>query len=279
MARLVLPNGFGHGWRRDTPDLRDRRMSRRVEEVGRKPVPDTPYFLDPASLSRSGDQGPQGSCTGWGLTQALEWSYKAKRKVDVSLSSAMAYLNGRIIEASVKEDSGCEIRDVVKGAAAQGVCLEKYAPYNAAKLQTKITKQQAQNATFHQVKLGYYRCDDPVGTPGMSVKDQFVDNMIQALLNDMPIDGGYAWFSCLDTADFERNGIMVVPTNKDWLEGGHCNWVCGVDVKARMFLLQNSYGEGFGARHPVTGLGGFLWMPFAYVLNGLWDDAWALLHE
>jgi hypothetical protein len=280
MARLVLPNGRGHGWRRDTPDnVRDRRMTRRVQEIGRKLVPDTPYYLKPEALSPTRDQGPQGSCTGHGLVQALEWSYRATRSIDVTLSPAMAYLNGRIIEASVKEDSGCEIRDVVKAAAKTGVCLEKYAPYNPNKLQTTITKQQALNASFHQIKLGYYRCDDLVSQPGMSVRDAFVDNMIQALLNDMPIDGGYSWYSCLDTADFERNGVMAVPTTRDRLEGGHCNWVCGVDVRARMFILQNSYGDKFGAKHPVTQKGGFLIMPFAYVLNGIWDDAWAILHE
>lgn len=223
---------------------------------------------------RNGHVLVAGNCTGHGAVGALEWSARAKLRKDLNLSPAMAYLNGRIIEASVKEDSGCEIRDVIKGAARDGICLNKYAPYSDRKLLQNVSKQAARNALAHQVRIGYYRADD-VGAS----RDVIVDNMLQAILADLPIVGGYCWFSCLDTADFERTGVMAVPTTRDRLEGGHCNWGCGFDVPSRMFLLQNSYGPDFGAKHPISKQGGFVLMPFAYVLNGVSDDWWACEHE
>lgn len=272
MAHLVLPNGFGHGWKRDTPNpVQDRRLSAKL--TAKKPVPDE-YYLKPDAISETRNQGGQGSCVAHAIVGSIEWAARAHLKRGLVLSPAMGYLNGRIIEASVDEDSGLEVRDGIKGAARSGICLDKYAPYTDKKLLKKVSKQAERNALFHQLKVGYYRCDD-VGT----TRDAIVDNMIQALLNDMPIPGGYAWYSCLSTADLERTGVMPVPTTRDRLQGGHSNYGCGFDVPSRMFLLHNSYGDKFGAKHPKSGQGGFLLMPFAYVINGIADDFWSILHE
>jgi hypothetical protein len=266
MAHLVLPNGKGHGWRPDTPDINDEPHSFKRQAIPKKPVPSS-FYLDPTCLSAPYDQGQQGSCTGHGTKGALEWSYRRKRQVSVTLSPAYAYLQARILEASVNEDSGAEIRDVVKGAVNKGVSLLKYAPYSDKVLYKKPTKAADKNALGHQVCFGYHRTD-------------VVDDIVQALLNDMPVIGGYSWFSNLSTADFERTGVMTMPVaGRDKLEGGHCNWACGFDTSSRMFLLQNSYGADFGAKHPISKQGGFVLMPFAYIEQGLADDFWAISHE
>jgi C1A family cysteine protease len=260
MARLVLPNGFGHGWKPDTPDHRDLLLRNKVKRV--RQLPDKLY-LDPEAIPAQRDQGEQGACTGFGLTGALMWSLKAKRKEDKQLSPAFAYLQGRIIEASVKEDAGAECRDVAKAAAKLGVCLEKYLPYNDRKLATTTSKQALRNASFHQLKLGYFRC-------------LTVDDVLQALNAKMAVYGGTSWFSNMDYA--EGDGIVHYPTNNDRLEGGHAMWIVGADLPSRTVIWQQSWGD-WGGKHPVTGQKGFLFMPFAYIEHGLADDFWALDHE
>jgi hypothetical protein len=274
MAHLVLPNGHGHGWKPDTFDPNDFPLSKVVHRKAIAAIQSaTPQiWLDPSCLSKTRDQGQQGSCTGQGTVGALEWSYRCHRKKDLALSPADAYLGGRILEASIKEDAGAEIRDVIKAAANEGVCLNKYMPYSEAKLAQTRTKASVRNAKAHQVGVGYFRCDDNGSNP-----ETVVDNMIRGLDSKMPIVGGYSWLSCLDTDQFENTGVMPAPFGR--LEGGHCNWCCGVDIPARMFLWQNSYGDKYGAKHPVSGQGGFILMPFTWVLARACDDNWAIRHE
>lgn len=262
MAHLVLPNGHGHGWRPDTPDHRDRYLFQR--QLAPKPVP-AQFYLDPKYLPAVRDQGQLGSCTGFGTTGALTWGGRHKFK-DLDLSPLFAYYQGRVIEASVREDSGCEIRDVVKAAANLGVSREKFCPYNIKRFSVKPSQAAYTSARSHQIKIGYYRTDT-------------VADVLQALLNNMPVVGGYSWFSCFDTPEFERNGVMPIPTAGDKLEGGHCNWVCGFDNERQMLLMQNSYGAGYGANHPMTGERGYIFMPFTYLKEGWADDFWALDHE
>jgi hypothetical protein len=274
MAHLVLPNGKGHGYKPDTFDPNDYPLSKVVHRKAIAAIQSTrsQIWLDPALLSKTRDQGQQGSCTGHGTVDALEWSFRFKHKKNLTLSPADAYLGGRIIEASIKEDSGCEIRDVIKAAANDGVCLNQYMPYSDQKLATKRTKISVRNARAHQVGVGYYRCDDN-GTN----REVTVDNMIRALDSNMPVVGGYSWLSCLDTSTFEQTGVMPAPFGK--LEGGHCNDCVGVDIPSRVFLWHNSYGSEYGAKHPVSGQGGFVVMPFTWVLSGAADDMWAVRHE
>jgi hypothetical protein len=274
MAHLVLPNGRGHGYKPDTFDPNDYPLRKAIHAKSLAAIQSNrpQIWLDPKLLSPTRDQGQQGSCTGHGTVGAEEWSLRFYHKKEAKLSVADAYLGGRIIEASVKEDSGCEIRDVVKAAAHDGICLEKYMPYNPDKLAQKRTKTSIKNAQAHQIAVGYYRCDN-----NETNRQATVDNMIRALDSNMPVVGGYSWLSCLDASSFEQNGVMPEPSGK--LEGGHCNWCCGVDIPSRMFLWQNSYGTDYGAEHPVSKQGGFVIMPFSWVLTGACDDCWAIRHE
>jgi hypothetical protein len=253
-----------YGWRPDTPDpINDRPLGQRAHSTA---LPDQ-IWLDPTALPLVRDQGDQGACTGFGVTGALMWSLAAKQGRTVQLSPAFAYLQGRLIEGAPTQDTGCEIRSTVKGVAKNGCSLEQYMPYDPKKLPVRAGKRAAASALAHQIKVGYYRC-----------ADRSVDDLLQALAANLPVVGGYSWYGSLDGADFEASGVMPIPKKGERLIGGHCSWLCGADVPARMLFWQNSFGPKYAA-HPKTGARGYVLMPFEWVERGLADDFWAIDHE
>jgi C1A family cysteine protease len=250
MAKLVLPNGRGHGWKPDTPDHRDYTLRMRGAFVH---VPDVvglkEEFFPPVR-----NQGQLGSCTGFGTSGALMYKLR-QRKRSTELSALYAYYQARVLEGSVREDAGAEIRDVVKAAANIGIAREKCWPYRPRRFAAKPSAEANKSAAPHQV-VRYYRCDG-------------VEEVLQALAADMPVVFGFSCFSNLGEAD--RNGFVPMPGPKDGLEGGHCVWIVKGDQPTRVFRFQNSWGD--------WGDHGFGYLPFAYFENGLADDAWAIDHE
>jgi C1A family cysteine protease len=258
MAHLVLPNSHGHGWKPDTPDYRDHYLSTLIKAPKRitGPVALKAEFLPPVR-----DQGQLGSCTGFGATGALMYKLR-ERKREVQLSALYAYYQARVVEGSVAEDAGAEIRDVIKQAAKVGVALEKCWPYNSRKFSKTPTKTATNSAQAHQVAR-YYRCDDPSGGD----RAKTVEMILSALVSDLPVVFGFACYANLDDG---RDGHIPMPRGA--LEGGHCVWIVGADPATREFKFQNSWAADWGDK-------GYGYLPFDYVIRGLADDAWAIDHE
>jgi C1A family cysteine protease len=256
MARarsLVLPSGRGHGWRPDTPDHRD--VAFKAKFSGGV-IPDV-VQLDDTAFPAVRDQGDLGSCTGHGVTGALMYRLRVrKHPVQTRLSALYAYYQGRVIEACVKEDSGCEIRDVVKAAAKIGVATESSWPYDVRKFARTPPHTADKTAASHQV-VRYYRCLD-------------IDDILHAIAAGLPVVGGFSCFSNLD--DGPEPGVIPMPGPKDTLDGGHCVWFCGGNARTRVLVFQNSWSREWGAN-------GFGSLPFEYVEKGLADDFWAVDHE
>lgn len=253
MAVLVLPSGRGHGWRPDTPSHRDYLF--RDKFTARKAITG-PVGLQEAFLPAIRDQGTLGSCTGHGVSGCLMYGLRQRGRKTV-LSARYSYYQGRVIEACVPEDSGCEIRDVVKAAVKLGVATEATCPYHPlTHFARKPTKAADKTAQSHQIMVGYYRC-------------LTVDDVLQALDNGMPVVGGFSCFSNLPQAD--ANGHVPMPGPRDRLEGGHCVMFVRGDPSTREFKFANSWGE--------WGDHGYGYLPFEYLERGLADDFWSISHE
>lgn len=266
MARLVLPStSKGHGWRRDTPDHRDRPLRARLGDPITLP---NVVELDPTVLSRVSirDQGDLGSCTGHGIRGCLVYHMmKRTDLVDTDLSPLFAYYRGRVAEASVNEDSGCEIRDVVKMAAQDGVALESAWPYRIERFKRNPTATAYKSAQVHQVKVGYYRCGGEAQRP-----EDVLNDVLRAINAQLPVTGGFACFSNLDRGP--RPGVIPLPGPRDRLEGGHAVWFVRADQRERLLKFQNSWSAQWGDR-------GFGYLPFDYILKRLADDFWCIDHE
>jgi C1A family cysteine protease len=259
------------GWLPDRPNVQDWSLEKKLGDAIKAAVPENP-FLDPNSYPVIRDQGNQGSCTGHGTRNALMQrlllrDHKLWTKYD--LSPASAYLNGRVLEQAVYEDSGCYIRDVIKGAGDNGVAREDYAPYSDKRLTVSLSKQAKESARWHQA-ISYYRCDENNASP-----EQTVDNVIRALGAGMPVIFGFTCFSNLGAA--EDTGYIAMPGSRDREEGGHCMTIYEANTSRREFTGPNSWGP-WGAKGR-DGQRGYFRLPFDYVLQGLADDFWAVDHE
>lgn len=268
---LLGANGRHGGWLPDRPSHKDWPLSKKL---GPPPMGElASAHLDPETYPAVRDQGQQGSCTGHGTRNALMQRLRARDKVLWSrydLSPAAAYYNGRRLEGSIREDSGAYIRDVVEGAAKWGVSREDDCPYDDRRLVTSLSTKAQTSAKWHQA-LHYYRCD----VLGASTSTT-IDNIVRALAAGMPVIFGFACFSNLGDAD--RDGYIRLPGPRDSEDGGHCMTIFEADIKQKVFIGPNSWGQGWGAVGR-DGQRGYFILPFDYVSHGLADDFWSVDHE
>ena len=83
------------------------------------------------------DQGQLGSCTANGIAAAIEFDQRKQGNKEFVPSRLFIYYNERVIEGTVSQDSGAQIRDGVKVVAKLGAPPETDWPYNIAKFAQK----------------------------------------------------------------------------------------------------------------------------------------------
>ena len=142
----------GYGWVPDLPDQRDF-LYRAIRVV----PPVLPHQVDlRPSCSPVENQGNLGSCTANALVGALEFLENKNKKPFADLSRLFVYYNERVIEHTVKTDSGAMLRDGIKTLAKQGVCKEKTWPYIVSKFAVKPAAKCYKEAALHTI-TSYHR--------------------------------------------------------------------------------------------------------------------------
>lgn len=254
----TLPNGKGHGWRKDSIDPRDFMLAEHVAKKALSPVIE---LKTPAAIPHVRDQSDLGACTGFGNTAALMYLLRSRRSDRTQMSPLWLYFQERVIEKTVKSDSGAEIRDGANVLGNLGCASEADDPYNV-KLFAKAPNAKA-NKDAAKFKVG------------KRLKCPTVDDVLQALAADMPVVDGFTCFSEIDSADTARTGVIQMPKKKSEKPvGGHCTCIVKADQPSRMFLFQNSWSEDWGIGYAGS-KGGYGLLPFAYLEQGLADDFWA----
>ncbi|HXX29423.1 MAG TPA: C1 family peptidase [Myxococcaceae bacterium] len=261
MAQLRARRVARYGWIPDLPDHRDLYFS--------APVP-TLRALPPRTDLRPRcppvyDQGQLGSCTANAVAGAVQFVRRLERKrPDFVPSRLFIYFNERVLEHTVDEDSGAQLRDGMKVATKLGVCPEESRPrkpwdwpYLPERFAQRPPRPCFQEALDNQV-LSYLRISQ---TPSQ---------LRGCLAAGYPFVFGFTVYDSFESAQVARTGEAGMPGRGDRVVGGHAVLAVGYDDGTQRFLCRNSWGAQWGRQ-------GYFTIPYAYLLDtDLSSDFWTV---
>jgi len=238
------------GWIPDVPDQRDFYW-RAPKRLRLPPAMD----LRPL-MPEIYDQGELGSCTANAVGGLCEFVDKSIGDDPYFTPSRLfVYYNTRVIEGTVKYDSGATIRNTIKAIARQGFPPEKIWPYRIERLATKPSKSCYTKAK-KEIITQYSRVDR--------------SQLREALASKLPVAFGFAVYDSFMSDDVARSGDVPMPLAGESLLGGHAVLLVGYDEPIRKFWVRNSWG-------PTWGKNGYFQMPYDYVWDpNLSDDFWTV---
>ena len=286
---------LGMGWLPDYPDFRDHtvdydKVPTRLKPLGQKSVKamltkvgvGKPAKVSlPASVdlrpwcSPVENQGSIGSCTanaGVGIVEYFERRAFGKH-IDASrlflykVTRNMSHWTG---------DTGAFLRTTMGALVLFGVPPEEYWRYVTADFDKEPSAFCYAFAQNYQA-ISYYRLDPP-GTS----RNVLLDRIKLFLSAGLPSMFGFTVYNSIGQA--AATGKIPYPTRGEKVDGGHAIVAVGYDDAMKIknanagavkttgaFLIRNSWGTGWGP------MGGYLWLPYEYVLRGLAIDWWSLL--
>jgi C1A family cysteine protease len=127
-----------YGWIPDLPDHRDHLYAAPQPVLAK-----LPKTIDlRAKCPPVFNQGELGSCTANAIAAAHQFDQlKQKKPKAFTPSRLFIYYNERVMEGTVREDSGAMIRDGIKTLVKQGAAPETAWPYVIKKFATKPPKK------------------------------------------------------------------------------------------------------------------------------------------
>jgi C1A family cysteine protease len=239
-----------YGWHPDLHDQRDLKFSNVRKAVS---LPDSVDLRKYCSAVE--DQGDLGSCTANAGVGLLEFLDKKPDSVYTNLSRLFLYYNTRLIEGTVRYDSGCTIRGTMKSIFKYGVCAESKWPYKILKYKTKPTASSYTEGKKRTIS-GYYSM-------------RTLGDIKASIAEGMPVLFGFTVYENFESDEVARTGILDMPGVNDTVLGGHAILAVGYDDKTQRLIVRNSYGNTWGDN-------GYFYMPYEYVTSKIASDFWTI---
>jgi len=251
--------------RKDPEDIRDKRFMTTIKD--HKTLVSLEASL-PTSIDHSDgmspvkDQENLGSCVGFAVSALKEWQEQKEHNVEVQagkkdhrtgkyydLSEAWIYWMCKKIDEWPGEE-GTSLRFAMKVLQKIGVPPESAWPYD----DINYGEPSSWSHLIARWSLidSYYR----------------IDNLIElkiALVNG-PVCIGVAVFEEIFYPD--ASGIVKMPVNEEYSQGGHAVCVCGFSDETGLFKFKNSWGKEYGQN-------GYGYLTYDYIRSYMWD-AWAV---
>lgn len=255
-----------YGYIKDTPDTRDVLVkftdehvtsfhtSRGLKVNGNSAVFDLREIVQlPQALSEI-DQGSLGSCTANAISFAYAFEEIKQGNSEVFLPSRLfIYYNERVMEGTIDEDSGAQIRDGVKSINKLGVCMESICPYNVDQFTIRPSTEAYAEATLAK-SVRYVGLDF---SENPTVADR-VQHIKRAIKSGSPVVFGFSVYEGFETQEVATTGMVPMPSPDDEPIGGHAVCAVGYDNAKQCFIVKNSWG-------PDWGLNGYFYMPYNYL--------------
>ncbi|HEX6845359.1 MAG TPA: C1 family peptidase [Chitinophagaceae bacterium] len=313
-ARIEATERLGLGWIPDHPDFRD--YTFKTEEIKeavnegvaqlkskrskfspktRSSSAEISLFAPPTAPPPSVDlrpwcspienQGSLGSCTANAGVGLLEYFERRAFNNHIDASRLFLYKTTRNL-MQLSGDTGAYLRTTMAAMVLFGVPPEKYWPYNISgfNVSAGTSNFDVEPPSFcysfaaNYKSIKYFRLDPPGTT-----MPTLLNNIKSNLVNFLPCMFGFSVYNSIGQA--QATGKIPLPaTSGDPFIGGHAvvavgyndtikiqNSIPGSPLTTGALLIRNSWGAGWGP------MGGYLWMPYDYILKGLASDFWTLI--
>jgi len=297
MTNLVtLPGDLGTrgtGWIAQVPDLRDYTDShdkvKKIAEglnLGKIKMKGLGDSVDLREYcTKISDQKNLGSCTAHAATGMVEYYLKrAYNDENASFSPLFVYKATRNL-MGVTGDTGAFLRNTMGALVLCGIPHEKYWPYTDNKISgpnKDRTFDDEPTAFVYAIADNYeslvYFCHDPLDK--RKSPEEILESVKKYLTAGVPAMFGFYGFGSFN--DCERSGEIPFPCPWETVQWGHAILAVGFDDQKKIkntrscvdttgaLLIRNSWGKSWGD-------GGYGWLPYEYVLQGLAFDFWSLM--
>lgn len=180
------------------------------------------------------DQGQLGSCTANAMASGLrEYLLLRSGQAYTPLSRLYLYWHERLIEGTLNEDAGAQIRDGMKVLQKLGVCPESDYPYEIEHFKDKPSATAEQNAALY--RIGEYH------------RVASLSLLKAALAQGLPVVLGFAVFESFESKEVAETGVVPLPdAEREGMLGGHAVLAVGYDDEHQHVMVRNSWGEGWG---------------------------------
>jgi len=256
LSKLAIRQSSRHGaygWSRDLPDHRDFLYGAPAPALARLPLSVDLRSKCPPIY----DQGQLGSCTGNGIAAAIQFDQMKQGSKTFMPSRMFIYYNERVMENTIAQDAGAQIRDGIKSVAMLGAPPEADWPYEPAKFATRPPDPAYTDAK-----------QDLVTT--YSRVAQNLTQMKGCLAEGYPFVFGFSVYESFEGPKVAKSGILTMPADSEKMVGGHCVLAVGYDDKKRQFIIRNSWGTDWGLK-------GYFMMPYEYLISpNLSSDFWTI---
>ncbi len=275
------PNKPGMGWLPDYPDFRDYTPEHgAIQGMLAKAKVATALASFPSAVdlrpwcSPVENQLDIGSCTAHAGVGIFEYFERRAFGRHIDASRLFLYKTTRNL-SHWTGDTGAFLRTTMGAMVLLGVPPEEYWPYVTADFDLEPPAFCYAFAQNYQA-LSYYRLDPP-GIDRKALLCRIKSNLAAGL----PSMFGFTVYSSISQAG--KSGYIPYPVRGERILGGHAVDAVGYDdlLKIRnntdgaeettgALLVRNSWGAEWG-------VGGYGWLPYDYVLQGLAEDWWSLL--